>query len=192
MRPCFCFLLAPYTVRYDMPRSFRDRQLAGWVLWVAVFTSLAAPFWPNAIGLTFMGLGLFGVLHLAVVVFERIARPPFDERMTPLEFEQYCADVLRACNWRAHVTQATADQGVDIVAEKRGVRIVLQCKKYSKPVGNRAVQEIVAGIAHAEAQRGIVVATNGYTKAAERLAASNDILLLHHSDLSRIDRLLKQ
>ena len=70
------------------------------------------------------------------------------------------------------------------------MRIVIQCKKYSKPVGNRAVQEIVAAIAHEGARRGVVVATADYTPAAVRLAASNQVLLLHHADLRRIDRLL--
>jgi restriction system protein len=173
-------------------RDADNSQVAGWVLWIALFTTLAAPFWPHGPGLFFMALGLFGVLHLAVVTFEQITTPHFDECMSPLEFEHYCARLLQHHGWKAYVTPATADQGVDIVAEKRGTRIVLQCKKYSKPVGNRAVQEIVAGIAHAEADRGIVVAINGYTKAAARLAASNDVLLVHHSELRRIDRLLRR
>ncbi|MEK4035181.1 restriction endonuclease [Methylocystis sp. IM2] len=74
--------------------------------------------------------------------------------MTPQEYEHYCAALLRESRWAARVTRASGDQGVDIVAEKRGARIVVQCKKYRKPVGNRAVQEIVAAIAHEDAQRG--------------------------------------
>jgi restriction system protein len=174
-----------------MPHDSENRGLIGWVLWIALFTSLSGPFWPNTPGLLFMGLGLFGVLHLAILIIERIAQPQFDQRMTPTEFEHYCARMLTKQKWNAQVTQASGDQGVDIVAEKRGLRIVLQCKKYSKPVGNRAVQEIVAGIAHENAERGVVVATNGYTRAAERLAASNNVLLLHYADLCRIDRLLR-
>lgn len=173
-----------------MRHNRKTPSLAVWVLWTAGFTLLSGPFWPRAPGLVFMGLGLFGLLHLGVLIFERISLPQFDEKMTPAEFEHYCAEVLRACKWTARVTAISGDQGVDIVAEKRGVRIVLQCKKYAKPVGNRAVQEIVAGIAHEEAERGVVVTTSGYTRAAERLAASNNILLLHHDDLPRLDRLL--
>ncbi len=163
-----------------------------WIAWIALFTCLAGPYWPHTPGLVFMALALFGLLHMAVLVYEQIAQPRFDDNMTPWEYEHYCAAVLRDTQWTAHVTRASGDQGVDIVAEKRGARIVVQCKKYSKPVGNRAVQEIVAAIAHEDAQRGVVVATSGYTRAAERLAASNKVLLLHHSQLHRIDRLLQQ
>ncbi|WP_457797675.1 restriction endonuclease [Methylocystis sp. S23] len=172
------------------PRRQKD-GVAVWVVWIFAFLALAGFFWPRMPGLAFMGLALFGVLHLAVLVYEEIAEPRFREDMTPGEFEHYCAAALRRAKWRAHVTPASGDQGVDIVAEKRGLRIVVQCKMYSKPVGNRAVQEIAAGVAHAEAQRGVVVTTIGYTPAAEALAESNGVLLLHHSELRRIDRLLQ-
>ncbi len=164
---------------------------ANCVIWIVVFTVLAGLFWPRAPGMVFMGLALVGLLHLAVLVHERITEAAFHEGMSPAEFEHYCAAVLREAKWTARVTQASGDQGVDIVADKRGMRIVIQCKKYSKPVGNRAVQEIVAAIAHEGAQRGVVVATSDYTPAAEKLAASNQVLLLHHADLRRIDRLLR-
>jgi len=171
-------------------RREKANRTTKWVLLVVVFTVLAGLFWPRLPGLVFIGLAFFGVLHLAVLAHEQIAGVQFHEDMSPEEFEHYCADVLRQMKWQARVTQASADQGVDIVADKRGIRIVIQCKKYSKPVGNRAVQEIVAAIAHEEAQQGVVVTTSDYTPAAKKLAASNEVLLLHHSDLPKIDRLL--
>jgi restriction system protein len=171
-------------------RRKKSSGTAGCVIWIVAFTALAGPFWPGAPGLIFMGLALVGLLRLAMLVHERITEASFDENMSPEEFEHYCAAVLREMKWKARVTPASGDQGVDIVADKRGMRIVIQCKKYSKPVGNRAVQEVVAAIAHEGAQRGVVVTTSDYTRAAEKLATSNEVLLLHHSDLRRIDRLL--
>lgn len=167
-------------------------RIGKWAAAAALLTVAAGFFWPRTPGLACIGLAFFCVLHLAVLVYEDITGPDFREDMSPEEFEHYCADVLRGIKWDARVTQASGDQGVDVVANKRGVRIVVQCKKYSKPVGNRAVQEIVAAIAHEGAQRGVVVTTSDYTPAAEKLAASNDVLLLHHTQLCRIDRLLRQ
>lgn len=160
------------------------------VIWIVAFTVLAGFFWPRVPGVVFICLAFIGLFHMAVLVYDEITEAQFREDMTPEEFEHYCAAVLREMKWKARVTQASGDQGVDIVADKRGMRIVIQCKKYSKPVGNRAVQEIVAGIAHEGARRGVVVTTSDYTPAAVRLAASNQVLLLHHADLRRIDRLL--
>lgn len=173
-----------------MTRRQEYNGVGPWVAWICAFTALAGFFWPRTPGLVFMGLAFFGVLHLAVLVHERVAGPQFFDGMSPEEFEHYCAGLLRRAKWRAEVTPASGDQGVDIVAEKRGQRIVVQCKMYSKPVGNRAVQEIVAGIAHTDAQRGVVVTTIGYTQSAQALAESNNVLLLRHDELHRIDRLL--
>ena len=137
----------------------RERKLC--LTWFVVFTLLAGGYWPNALGVTFMALAYLGVLHLAMLAVEEVTAPQFHADISPEEFERYCAAVLRERKWDARVTPAGGDQGVDIVADKRGLRIVVQCKKYSKPVGNRAVQEIVAGIAHQDAQRGVVVTTSG-------------------------------
>jgi restriction system protein len=182
--------IVEFPTKRAMASGQDNRGVSAWVVWILAFTAIAGFFWPRMAGVAFMGLAYFGVLHLAVLVYEQVAEPQFRDNMSPEEFEHYCAAVLRGAKWRAHVTPASGDQGVDIVAEKRGRRIVVQCKMYSKPVGNRAVQEVVAGVAHAEAERGVVVTTVGYTPAAAALAASNNVLLLHHAELHRIDRLL--
>jgi restriction system protein len=72
---------------------------------------------------------------------------------SPAAYEAYCAKVLRQAGWNAQTTRATRDQGVDIIAEKDGVRVVLQCKKYSQPVGNKAVQEVYAAMRFERAHR---------------------------------------
>jgi restriction system protein len=162
------------------------------VFWIVLFFVLAGVFWPRLSGVVFVVLAYVGILHLIVLAYEQVARPRFRKSMSPQEFEHYCAAVLQERRWKTRVTRMSGDQGVDIVAEKRGLRIAIQCKKYSKPVGNQAVQEVVAAMAHVGAQRGVVVTTLGYTPAAERLAASNRVLLLLHSDLGRIDKLLSR
>jgi restriction system protein len=173
-------------------RRQKDRGKTICIVWIAFFIALAGLFWPRPLGMALMGLAYAGIVHLAVLAYDEITGAKFHEDMSPEEFEHYCAALLRESNWDARVTKLSGDQGVDIVADKRGTRIVVQCKKYSKPIGNRAVQEIVAGIAHQDAQRGVVVATSDYTPSAVKLAASNHVLLLHHSDLPKIDRLLRQ
>lgn len=118
------------------------------------------------------------------------SRGPTDT-MTPAEFEIFCAEELRRAGWAAQVTAQSRDQGVDVVAEKAGVRVVLQCKLYSRPVGNKSVQEVVAARAHEQATHGVVVTNTGYTPAAEQLAATNRVLLLHYRDLPALETLLR-
>ena len=114
----------------------------------------------------------------------------FSDDMTPAGFENFCADQLRRAGWNARVTMQGRDQGVDVVAEKDDVRVVIQCKLYARPVGNKSVQEAAAAKAHEQASYGIVVTNNRYTTAAEQLASTNGILLLHYSQLQNLDNLL--
>jgi restriction system protein len=114
----------------------------------------------------------------------------FSDDMTPAQYEVFCADQLRQAGWTARVTMHSRDQGVDVIAEKNRRRIVLQCKLYARPVGNKSVQEVAAARAHEDADFAIVVSNNRFTLAAEQLAATNGVLLLHHRDLHAIDTLL--
>jgi Restriction endonuclease/GYF domain 2 len=115
----------------------------------------------------------------------------FSDDMTPSEFETFCAEALRRAGWDARVTLQSRDQGVDVVAEKKNVRVVLQCKLYKRPVGNKAVQEAAAARAHERADFGIVVSNSKYTQDAEQLASTNSVLLLHYSDLQNLDALIR-
>jgi hypothetical protein len=122
---------------------------------------------------------------------QRPALLTLPENMTPAGFEAYCAETLRACGWQVSLTPLCRDQGVDVIAEKNGARVVLQCKLYSNPVGNKAVQEIVAGRTHQQAHYGVVVTNSTYTTSAQELAATNGIGLLHHTNLSQLEQLLR-
>jgi hypothetical protein len=118
------------------------------------------------------------------------AFPTFSDDMTPNEFEPFCAEELRRAGWDARVTKQSHDQGVDVVAERNGIRVVVQCKLYSHPVGNKAVQEIAAARAHEQADYGVVVSNNRYTQEAEQLATTNKILLLHYTDLHNLHNII--
>ncbi len=107
----------------------------------------------------------------------------YTDEIDPFEYEHYCAEQFKKNGWIAEATQGSSDQGVDVKASKDGIDLVAQCKRFAKPVGNKAVQEVVAGIKYYAANKGIVIAPNGFTKSAERLAESNNIDLIHHSEI---------
>jgi Restriction endonuclease len=118
---------------------------------------------------------------------EKVGAITFGPHLTPIEFEQFCAEQLRLHGWSAETTKGSGDQGSDIIAEKHGLRLVVQCKLYTHPVGNKAVQEIAAARSHEKADYAAVVTNNRFTSSARQLAATNKVVLLHHSDLSHID-----
>ena len=116
----------------------------------------------------------------------------FSDDMTPNEFETFCAEELRRAGWNARVTMQSRDQGVDVVAERDGIRVVIQSKFHSRPVGIKAVQEIVAARTHEQADYGVVVSNNRYTQDAEQLASTNKVFLLHFTDLCNLHDILAQ
>lgn len=85
------------------------------------------------------------------------------DRLTPTEFEAHCASLLVKGGWSAKITQASGDQGIDIIGERNGLKAVFQVKKSSSTVGNKAVQEVIAGKSFASADLAFVVSNAGFT-----------------------------
>ena len=108
----------------------------------------------------------------------------FNRAMTGLEYESFCADLLRRLDWQVVELPATGDHGADLLASNNKITVAIQCKKYSKPVGNTAVQEVATAVKHYEANYGVVVSNSSYTKGANTLARSAKVTLMHHDDLN--------
>ena len=104
-------------------------------------------------------------------------------QLTPEQYEQFCATLLENNGWSTRLTKKSGDFGADIIAEKNGERLVIQCKQWSKSVGIQAVQEAHTAVSHYKATRGLVVTTTGYTPAAKNIAKSAGVRLLSHTDL---------
>lgn len=126
-----------------------------------------------------------------IAIIERVARSVRlpDEVAMPedgIAYERFCAEKLGRAGWRAHVTPPSGDQGADVVAERDGVRLVVQCKRLSKPVGNAAVQEVAAAARHWSGDMAAVVSNAGFTPSARKLATSTGVLLLHHDALAAL------
>ncbi|AFN57461.1 restriction system protein [Zymomonas mobilis] len=107
----------------------------------------------------------------------------FDVRMDPFDYEQYCALLLKNNGWNAQATQKSGDQGADVIAIKSGIRIVVQCKLYTKSVGNSAVQQVHTAKTFQDAQAAIVVTNSTFSKPARQAAATTGVYLIHHAQL---------
>lgn len=108
------------------------------------------------------------------------------------DYERHCARLLEEGGWKVTFTPTSGDQGVDLIAVKDSVTLALQCKWYSSPVGNAAVQEVLAGAAFIKAHAAAVVTNATYTPAARTLAAATDVHLLHDAGLKhlRVDQVM--
>lgn len=99
--------------------------------------------------------------------------------MTGYDYEYSVASYLRRNGfYDVHVTRASGDYGVDVIARKGFRKYAVQCKYYSYPVGPSAVQEVTAGKAMYGCDAAMVVTNNRFTSAAENLARANDVILV--------------
>lgn len=94
------------------------------------------------------------------------------------DFEYWCAELLKKKDFQnVEVTKGSGDQGVDILAEKGGVRYAIQCKCYSKDLGNTPVQEVEAGRIYYGCHVGAVMTNRYFIQGAKDLARKTGTLL---------------
>ncbi|MFZ3272284.1 MAG: restriction endonuclease [Mycobacterium sp.] len=131
------------------------------------------------IGLLGAAVGLF----LAVLLSREARRRPDAsmaaiDAMTGTEFEDYVAARLRRAGWEVTFTSVTGDYGVDLIAEKDGKSVAIQCKRHGNTVGVAAVQQVVSGARHHGCTRSIVVSNQEFTQAAKQLAFTHGCQLI--------------
>ena len=130
------------------------------------------------------------------VIFEQLAiwkerdrESGFDINTLPTnghEFEHWVADGLNKFGWDTKVTVASGDQGIDVIAKKKGKTVGLQCKLLKSSVGNKAVQEAFAGKTFHKTDAVCVMSNASYTPSAQKLAADTGVKLLSHHDIPNL------
>lgn len=100
------------------------------------------------------------------------------------EFEFWCADLLRKNGFSGvEVTQESGDQGVDVLAQKDGIKYAIQCKCYSSDLGNKPVQEVNAGKTIYHCHVGAVMTNQFFTAGAKQAAEATGVLLWDRNKL---------
>jgi len=108
------------------------------------------------------------------------------------DYEHFCARLLSKNGFHASVTKASGDQGVDIIADYNGLCVVFQCKFSTSPVGNKAVQEVVAARIHEQADLAVVISNTTYTKSAEALAGTTGTILINHEEIHNLREIVRR
>src|SRR5579863_9780253 len=93
--------------------------------------------------------------------------------MTPEEYEHLVADSLRAEGWSATVTPYTHDFGVDVIAERDGVRLAVQAKMFggaNRPVSATMVTQLHGAAAYADCAEAMIVTDGRVLDEAQEVA----------------------
>lgn len=95
-----------------------------------------------------------------------------------LDFEKYFVTLLDKLGYYdIQLTPASCDFGIDVIAYNDDILYGFQCKLYSKPVGNKAVQEAFSGKKHYNCNVVIVVTNNFFTEQAKIQAQETNVIL---------------
>lgn len=112
---------------------------------------------------------------------------PNIDSLNGFEFENFLSRLFLQMGYRVQSTKLSGDQGADLIISKYNEKIAVQAKRYNNnKVNNRAVQEVVASIAHYGANKGMVVTNSHFTKSAIELAKSNQIQLIDGNELNSL------
>ena len=101
------------------------------------------------------------------------------EANSGLEFENTCLEILVRNGYAAYLTKTSGDYGADIIAEKDNLSYCIQCKCLSRPVGIKAVQEVVAAQKHYACDYAAIISTTTPTQPALELAKSGNIAVIN-------------
>ena len=98
--------------------------------------------------------------------------PRFDriDAMGGRDFEAAVAELLEMLGYKDVKLTSFYDKGADILTTKDGVRIAVQVKRWSHPVDQGSVMQLVNGVKQYECDRGLLVTNSYLTEPAKRTA----------------------
>ena len=136
-------------------------------------------------------LGILFLILMAIYLINRSNKSkdtPFDN-MEGEEFEVYCKKLLELRGFQdVRLTPGSHDYGIDIFAEKDGIKYAIQCKCYNDTVGIKAVQEAYSGKAFYDCMVGVVMTNQAISSPAKEFAEKLNVLLWDGDYIERLAR----
>ena len=115
-------------------------------------------------------------------------------KMHPAEFEEYIANLFSKLGYRTQTVGGSYDEGIDVIAQKDGIKHYIQCKKFiTQTVAVGAVRDFYGAITdHLANSKGYFITTNKFTLEAERFAEDKPIELIDGQKLVEYIRLAEK
>lgn len=116
---------------------------------------------------------------------EIIINLPDYNSMSGYEFEALIGKQFSSLGYPVRHTPGSRDQGADLIIQNGRDTIAIQVKNYTGPVGNGAIQEVVASMGIYNANKAMVISSSTYTQSARDLATANNVILWDETDLKK-------
>lgn len=169
------------------------RSRGGLTMPVLLLSGLAYTYW-DYIEYVVMAIVAVFVIKLAVWIIRRIRTMTQNLRLQDVDsmdgvsFEHYVAQILIEQGYINVSLTEQYDYGVDVIAEKDGIRWGVQVKRYSGLVKAEAVRQVVTGIRLYNCDRAMVITNSTFSAVAKRLADGNDCVLIDRTGLNALVR----
>jgi HJR/Mrr/RecB family endonuclease len=111
--------------------------------------------------------------------------------MSADRLERYCAMQLERAGWQVRRTAQYRAHGVDMIAQRDGLIVAIQCNKGWARADDASVERLAAGMPLAAAEYGVIVSNASFTPEAQKLAAHRGIMLMHYTELAIFDPALE-
>ncbi len=108
------------------------------------------------------------------------------DTLSGTEFEIFLEKMLKSLGYDAKVTGKSGDQGADLIVETNQDRIIVQAKRYSNKVNNKAIQEAVTAMAIYNANKAWVITTNYFQNSAIEAGQANNVKLTDRDELNKM------
>ena len=107
--------------------------------------------------------------------------------LSDLELEKLAERVYKNLGYRVQHVGQTGDHGIDVLLiNPNNQKEIVQCKQWSKPVGEAALRDLYGAMMHDNAIRGWIWAPRGFSGPAKVWANGKPIVLVDDAEINRL------
>jgi hypothetical protein len=108
-------------------------------------------------------------------------------QLSDLELEKLAEQVYKRLGYQVQHVGQTGDHGIDVLlVNPNNQKEIVQCKQWSKPVGEAALRDLYGAMMHDQAVRGWIWAPRGFSGPARTWARGKPIVLVDDEEIDRL------
>jgi restriction system protein len=118
---------------------------------------------------------------------DAIAQKHSATSLSDLELEKLAAQVYKKMGYKVQHVGKMGDHGIDVLLINPNLqKEIVQCKQWSKPVGEPVLRDLYGAMMHDQAVRGWIWAPRGFSGPAKAWAKGKSIVLVDDAEIDRL------
>lgn len=118
---------------------------------------------------------------------DAIAQQHSASYLSDVELEKLAAQVYKRMGYKVQHVGQMGDHGIDVLLiSPNNQKEIVQCKQWSKPVGEPVLRDLYGAMMHDQAVRGWIWAPRGFSGPAKAWAKGKSIVLVDDAEIDRL------